>query len=211
MEVCFSITEHARERFAERWTLGGTIQEVARAAFENGKPLNRSLTKTTILLGYHIDNYWTATYRVYGGTVFVFQKNYKDESDRVTFVLTTLMPLGYLIQRRAEMIQRAVARGALPQALPQNPNQKQKQKRKKDFKTNCTCEASRKCPCRYKCCKRPSVRRGEYDVYCNACGKTCWHTARLNSKTKAPVFVNTYEEKNNQEIVTKETATVDSH
>ena len=94
------ISEHAEEKFKERWKLGGNSKEVAEEAFKNGKHLSNSLLKTTVLLGYHLDNYWSATYKVYRKFIFVFK------CDGSESVLLTLFPRKYLERRRIEMLNR---------------------------------------------------------------------------------------------------------
>jgi len=103
MEGKFIITEHARKRFFERFKTDEEIEQIIKKVFKNGKNLNKKLLKTTVLLGYHLENYWTATYKVYEKMIFVFQKNYLFNGN-VNFVLTTIIPLKFLIQRRNKML-----------------------------------------------------------------------------------------------------------
>jgi len=94
------ITNHARERFKERWK-EGRIEEEAEKAWRDGKLLPKGLRKTVMLLGYHFEGYWTADHRVHKNFVFVFQPNDAGK------ILTTLFPLRFLKDRQAEMLMRA--------------------------------------------------------------------------------------------------------
>lgn len=98
------ITNHARERFGERWADSEPVEQAAQHSFVDGSSLKRNLLKTMMLLGYGQEGYWTANYRVYKKMVFVYQKEYTNTG--VTFILTTVMPLKWLFKRRAEMFQR---------------------------------------------------------------------------------------------------------
>ncbi len=93
-----SISNHARERFKERWRLGGEIDLVVRNAYWQGSLLRNSLKKTITLLGFKLPNYWTAFYKVYYRMVFVFQP------EKEGYTLTTIFPLKWLIDKQREMI-----------------------------------------------------------------------------------------------------------
>lgn len=99
MEPQIFITDHAKERFRERWKDGGEIHELTRQAFREGKFLNSGLRKTTRLLGYNLKGYWTATYKVYQKFVFVFQPDGLNK-----YILSTLFSERFLKDRRIEMI-----------------------------------------------------------------------------------------------------------
>lgn len=94
-------TTHARERFTTRWRQGGCIESIGPKAFAQGLTLPRPLQKTITLLGFVMEGYWTATYKVYEEMVFVFQR------DNNGYVLVTIFPLRWLKKRRIEMILRA--------------------------------------------------------------------------------------------------------
>lgn len=95
------LTNHAERRFKERWKKGGTAKEVAQKAFDQGKNLSRGLLKTTTIIGFTADGYWTATYKVYKRYLFVFQKDGEG-----TYVLQTIYPLKYLLEKRSQMLHR---------------------------------------------------------------------------------------------------------
>lgn len=101
--VSFVITEHAKARFKERWKLEGTVEDVAKESVVAGSALTRNLQRTVMYLGYHIDNFWTSTYRVYKDMVFVFRKEYTKNNNTI-LVLVTVFPLSYLKARRAKML-----------------------------------------------------------------------------------------------------------
>lgn len=103
MERTIIVTTHARERYLERYPKSKeTVDAAARNSFEKGKPLKQSLKKTVRLLGYHLENFWTASYRVYQNAVFVFQPEYRNGNQIMTLV--TVYPLTYLKDRQRRML-----------------------------------------------------------------------------------------------------------
>jgi len=84
------ISNHARQRFKERWKLGFTIDELALQALNEGKTLPNRLRQTIVKLGFHLDGYWTGVYKIFGDFIWVFQP------DEDSYVLTTIFPRQFL-------------------------------------------------------------------------------------------------------------------
>lgn len=98
------ISNHAKERFIERWNLGGDVKIMANEAWSNGKQLPEGLKNTITKLGFSLDGYWTAYNKVFGNFVWVFQPV------EGGYILSTLFPLGFLKHRRKIMLKHAFKR-----------------------------------------------------------------------------------------------------